>query len=67
MAAMALLALLGLVAGSARAAAAKKQPNFVYVLCDDMNELLGDEAIVKQWQDFEGALSNDVLALEDDQ
>jgi N-acetylglucosamine-6-sulfatase len=48
MAAMALLALLGLVAGSAGAAAAKKQPNFVYVLCDDMNELLGDEAIVKQ-------------------
>ena len=24
------------------------RPNFVYVLCDDMNELLGDEAVVPQ-------------------
>ena len=29
-------------------AAAKKPPNFVYVLCDDMDEKLGDEAIMRQ-------------------
>ena len=29
-------------------AAAKPKPNFVYVLCDDMNELLGDEKIITQ-------------------
>ena len=33
---------------AAAEAAPPKKPNFVYVLCDDMNELLGDEAIVKQ-------------------
>ena len=37
------LALWGSVLGSPA-----KKPNFVYVLCDDMNELLGDEAIIKQ-------------------
>lgn len=41
-----LLALL--ILGAAAAAAPTKRPNFVYVLCDDMNELLGDEAIVRQ-------------------
>lgn len=40
------LALLLAVANSA--APTKKKPNFVYVLCDDMNELLGDEQVVKQ-------------------
>ena len=43
---LSLLAMGGLPAGSE--AAPPKKPNFVYVLCDDMNELLGDEAIVKQ-------------------
>ena len=41
-----LLAMGGLPA--AAEAAPPKKPNFVYVLCDDMDELLGDEAIVKQ-------------------
>ena len=41
-----LLATIHLLTFTAAAAAAK--PNFVYVLCDDMNELLGDEAIVQQ-------------------
>ena len=39
--------LLGLSLSLPCSAPAKK-PNFVYVLCDDMNELLGDETIVKQ-------------------
>ena len=38
------LALWGSFLGSTLA----KKPNFVYVLCDDMNELLGDEAVIKQ-------------------
>lgn len=42
------LLLLGCATIATAATATKKQPNFVYVLCDDMNELLGDETIVKQ-------------------
>ena len=38
----------GLVAVAAVPSAADKRPNFVYVLCDDMNELLGDEKIISQ-------------------
>jgi hypothetical protein len=40
--------LLGYTSFAVATAVTKRQPNFVYVLCDDMNELLGDEAIVKQ-------------------
>ena len=36
------------VAAAPAPAPAKKRPNFVYVLCDDMNEKLGDEAIIKK-------------------
>ena len=42
------LVLLGYTSFAVATAVTKRQPNFVYVLCDDMNELLGDEAIVKQ-------------------
>jgi arylsulfatase A-like enzyme len=37
-----------LAAAGLSVCACTKQPNFVYVLCDDMNELLGDETILSQ-------------------
>jgi arylsulfatase A-like enzyme len=41
-----------------------KKPNFVYILCDDMNEVLGDEAIVTQTRTLladQGARANNAF------